>query len=58
MKLFERLWNEEDGQGLVEYALIIAIISLIIVVAGGPVATALQTLFTKIKDKLVAPDGV
>jgi len=57
MELIKKLWKDEDGQGLVEYALIIAIISLIIVVAGGPVATALSTLFGKVAAKLAPPAG-
>jgi pilus assembly protein Flp/PilA len=28
LSLFERFWNEETGQGLTEYALIIALVSV------------------------------
>lgn len=52
MKLFRRLWKEEEGQGLVEYALIIAIISLVIIVVGPHVYNAVQALFDKISDAI------
>jgi len=49
MELLKKLWNDEEGQGLIEYALIIAIISLVIIIAGRPVATAIQGIFTRIQ---------
>lgn len=52
MKLLKRLWREEEGQGLIEYVLIIAIISLIIILFGKDIADAIQRLFTKVKNAL------
>ncbi len=50
-------WNdfkagELSAQGLIEYVLIIAVISLVVVFAGPAVAQAIQAQFTKIKDTL------
>ncbi len=33
MQLFKRLWVEEDGQGLVEYTLIVVLVALVFWVA-------------------------
>jgi len=52
MTLLKRLVQEEEGQGLVEYALIIAIISLVILLAGKSVGTAITNIFTKIAGEL------
>ncbi|MBE0466416.1 MAG: Flp family type IVb pilin [Candidatus Desulforudis sp.] len=41
LKLFERLFKEEEGQGLVEYALILVLIAIVVIAAlsflGGKV---------------------
>lgn len=52
-----RDWNdfkngELSGQGLIEYVLIIAVISLVIIFAGPQVATAIGEQFDKIKATL------
>ena len=52
MEIMRRLYSEEEGQGLVEYALIIGIISLVIIIAGPTVTKAIGTLFTNIKTGL------
>ena len=46
--LLTRLWKEEEGQDLVEYALLIALIGLGIVTAGGALATTISTKFNSI----------
>jgi Flp pilus assembly pilin Flp len=43
-----RLLNDEEGQGLVEYVLIIVLIALIVMSAINPVTVALQNAFSKI----------
>lgn len=48
MEIMKRLFKEEEGQGLVEYALIIALISLVIIVAGPAVYSALVVAFNKV----------
>lgn len=52
MKLLKRLWREEEGQGLIEYVLIIGIISIVIIIFGDDIADAIKGLFQKIKNAL------
>ena len=40
--------NEEEGQGMVEYALIIALIAIVVMAALGPVGTAIKGKFEQI----------
>lgn len=40
--------NEEEGQGMVEYALIIALIAIVVMAALGPVGTAIKGKFEEI----------
>ena len=42
------LTETEEGQGLVEYVLIIVLIALLVITAMNPVTQALQAAFTKI----------
>lgn len=51
-KLFERLYKEEEGQGLVEYALIIALIAVLCIVSIGGVRDAVIAVFEDIANKL------
>ncbi|MDF2473653.1 MAG: Flp/Fap pilin component [Anaerocolumna sp.] len=48
MDLMMRLFKEEDGQGLVEYILIIAIISICIIAFGDDVVDAIKVAFNKV----------
>ncbi len=45
-RLVTRLWKEEEGQDLVEYALLLTLISLALVVAMGNLSAAIATVFT------------
>ena len=54
MEIMRRLFREEEGQGLIEYALIIALISLAIVTAGPPIYKAITTKFTSIPTGLTS----
>ena len=47
-----RLWKEEEGQDLTEYALLITLISLALVTALGSLATAISTVFSNAVTKL------
>jgi pilus assembly protein Flp/PilA len=42
-----RLWKEEEGQDLVEYALLITLVSLALVTAMGTLAGDIAGVFTK-----------
>jgi Flp pilus assembly pilin Flp len=43
--LLVRLWNEEQGQDLTEYALLLVLLSLAAVGSVGGVATAINGVF-------------
>jgi pilus assembly protein Flp/PilA len=44
--LLVRLWKEEEGQDLTEYALLLVLLSLAAVGALGTLATAINGVFT------------
>lgn len=41
-----RLWKEEEGQDLTEYALLLVLISLVAIVAMSSVGTAVNSVFS------------
>ena len=43
--LFKRLWQEETGQDLVEYGLLLVLVSLGAVAAMGTLASAISNAF-------------
>ncbi len=43
--LFVRLWKEEEGQDLTEYALLLVLVALAAIGALRPLATAINTVF-------------
>jgi pilus assembly protein Flp/PilA len=49
--------RDENGQDLIEYALIVALIALVCVGALATVGTNVKTIFTSIGDKLTTPAG-
>lgn len=50
--LRESLLNAEGGQGLVEFALIIVVISLVALAASRPLTEGLTNVFSVIRDRL------
>lgn len=44
--------NQEDGQDLLEYALLVALIALIAIGAVGMAGGSVQTIFTNIANEL------
>ena len=52
MNLIKRLWTEESGQGMTEYALIIGGIALAAIVAIGLFGTTISEWFTALSGKL------
>ena len=55
MEFIKNIWTEEEGQGLVEYGLILALIAVAVIAVLGLLGTNLNNIFTGVKDKLVAP---
>ena len=51
-KLFNRFVREEQGQDLIEYALLAGFISLAVVTAVTNVGTALNTLYGNVQSKV------
>ncbi len=52
MVMLKRFFYEEDGQGMVEYGLIIALVSVAVIIALTALGGGLNTIFTDIKDYL------
>ncbi|MEW6622198.1 MAG: Flp family type IVb pilin [Bacillota bacterium] len=52
LELIKRLVKDEEGQGLVEYALIIGLIAIVAIAALGWVSGGLDDIFGRIKDAL------
>ena len=50
--LFRRLWQEEEGQDLVEYALLVVLIALGAVVAMQSLASAISDAFKNAAENL------
>jgi pilus assembly protein Flp/PilA len=44
--LFVRLWKEDEGQDLTEYALLVVLVGLASVTAMGSLATAISKAFS------------
>jgi pilus assembly protein Flp/PilA len=53
-KLLRRLWQEEEGQDLVEYGLLLVLIALAAVTSIKGLATAIETLFNHAATNLTA----
>lgn len=51
-KMMNWLKNEESGQGMVEYGLIIVVVALIAVVGLKTLGDGLSTFFSNTKDKV------
>jgi pilus assembly protein Flp/PilA len=51
-KLFSWLKNEESGQGMVEYGLILALIAVVVIVAVKAIGTNAKTTFEGISKEL------
>jgi pilus assembly protein Flp/PilA len=57
MKELKRLWKEEEGQDLTEYALLVVLIALFAIGAMRGLATAISATFTSITGALSTPAG-
>ena len=52
MTMLKRLFYEEDGQGMVEYGLIIALIAVVVIGVLASIGGGLNTLSGKVETKL------
>jgi pilus assembly protein Flp/PilA len=52
LNLLKKLFKEEEGQGMVEYGLIIALIAIVVITALSLLGGKLTAVFTKIKDSI------
>lgn len=52
LQVLKRLVREEEGQGMVEYGLILALIAIVVIGAVTGIGTKLSTLFTSISNSL------
>jgi pilus assembly protein Flp/PilA len=52
--LLMRLWKEEDGQDLVEYGLLVALVALAATAGMNLLAIAINTTFTKLGSSLTS----
>lgn len=50
--LLKRLWKEDEGQDLLEYALLAALVALGVTAALKPLATAISTIFNNVLTSL------
>ena len=54
MDLVKRLWKEEEGQGMIEYVLIIALISIAAIVVMQSVSGSINGVFEEVDEQLGA----
>lgn len=52
LNIAKRLWREEEGQGMVEYGLILALVSIAVILALTGIGTQLNTKFNEVLTKL------
>ena len=50
--MFKKFWNDEEGQGMVEYALIIALIAVVVIAAVTAVGNSVKGKFNEVADQL------
>lgn len=53
-QLMLRIWNEEQGQDLVEYALIVAAVGLALITTVNQLSTAVVSLYSSITQGLTS----
>ena len=53
MEMFKNFWIDESGQGLAEYAILIALITLALIAVITPFRNAIMAVFNKVTGALV-----
>jgi len=48
METLRRLWSEDEGQDLVEYALLVALVSIAAITILGTLGTQISTTFSEV----------
>ena len=54
VKTLKRFWTEESGQGLVEYALILFLIAIVVIVALTTLGKKTNNVFTNVSNAINA----
>ena len=52
MELLKKFWNEEEGQDLIEYALLLGFIALSVVTAITNIRGSLSTIYSSTQSKV------
>ncbi|MBV9405194.1 MAG: Flp family type IVb pilin [Acidobacteriaceae bacterium] len=52
LEQIHNLWDSEDGQDLIEYALLLAFVSLVVVALLTGIRSSIRTLWTDINNSL------
>lgn len=55
LAFLHRLWTDEEGQGMVEYGLIIALIAIVVMVALEAMGGSISAIFGNISSALTQP---
>ena len=57
MAQLKALWTDESGQDLAEYALLLALIAIVVIVAVRVLGPTIRDVFTTINTELQTPAG-
>jgi pilus assembly protein Flp/PilA len=57
LALAKRLWQEEEGQGMVEYGLIIALVAVLLIGALTALSGGLDNIFDRVTTELGTAAG-
>ena len=52
--MLKKLWQEEEGQDLVEYGLLVVLIGMFLIAAMGNLANGISTMFSGAASNLTA----
>ena len=55
--MLKNFWKNEEGQGMVEYGLIIALIAVVVIAALGSLSGSISGIFNKASDTLKDPNS-
>jgi len=57
LELIKRLVKDEEGQGMVEYGLILALVAIVVIGVLFTMGEEVGNIFTDITNRLIARDG-